>query len=110
MKDIFDLNVEQEVDLICRPMDLIFDHRRIDPNGQSFYTSIYERIDFVYYQYVLSMNQYEQDRRKHIYQRFVMYNHHKLIHNHSKIRHRRFNKTLYFALFLCILRTNHFFE
>jgi hypothetical protein len=55
------------------------------PNEKNFYTSIYVHIDFEHYQYVLSMNQYEQDQLKNIYQLIVMHSHHKLIHNHSKM-------------------------
>jgi hypothetical protein len=55
------------------------------PNEQNFYTSIYVHIDFELYQYVLSMNQYEQDQLKNIYQLISMYNRYKLIHNHSRI-------------------------
>jgi len=55
------------------------------PNEQNFYTSIYVHIDFEHYQYVLSMNQCEQDQLKNIYQLIVMHSQHKLIHNHSKM-------------------------
>jgi hypothetical protein len=54
------------------------------PNEENFYTSIYVHIDFEFYQYVLSMNQYEQDQLMNIYQLIVTNNHYKLTHIHSK--------------------------